>query len=690
MVEELAGEASAGGRGSRLADLGFALLLLGLLGVVYAPSLEHTPRADHWDFLLDTMGRDSFLDVFGHSYSYNRTRRVGAGDTELFRPVLFAVLAAEKAIFGTCFSGYQAFGIFLHWGVACMLLILLKTIRTWEGQTDGAASSAQSWSSRLLPYGVCLFFALNKSVAELVIWSHLHGYLLFLIFLLASLTGLLRCAGQAAAWKSPWLWGSWVLALLAAFTYELGQFYALLAGLLLAAALPPGTARPRRFAVCGLFAAVMALYQGADALDRWVHRGQFSPHDDRAQILGEALSQETVANSSRFLSYTTLQPFFPSMWRGRLKGGHLKIKEVAWDQCSHSFFRPAFTTSVLTVALASALGVFGLVQLLRRRDKRSFFLFLLGIGLYGAYLAAIVLGRLNRRAPVHLSYNSYYAHTGLLLALVPAFTVWLAAGRGRAAAAGQAALLLGMVALSCYSGPAIWRLTASVAEALNDCPDGGTGFTQRVAWIERFIRQHSDEADFSLGFDFDACNALGTHHGVPLTTILFKRHLHSGSPKFVVGFPDGEPVAMTYAQWWRSRGSGSRLCPELVAIGTSYNFFRADDRYFGVQQWDGCYDPARRDYAFLIQDQTLEGAMRQEWVKLAEQEAYFLKGWLIPAEVPITLTGRWDRASRLGPGPRQVYLRPTWQWIVDPIRVLHANTALDSARRRQAGRSRRH
>jgi hypothetical protein len=669
MAEEVGRRKSDHGRGSRLVGPAFALVLLGLLGVVYAPSLEHTPRADHWDFLLDTLGRDTFADTFAQSYSYNRTRRIGPGDTELFRPILFTLLAAEKAVFGTHFACYQAVGILLHWGVACLLLILLKTILAREDPTGGAASSPPSRASRLLPYGVCLFFALNKSVVELVIWSHLHGYLLFLIFLLGSLTLLLRCAGRAAAWKSPRLWGSWMLGLLAAFTYELGQVYALLAGLFLAAALPPGTARRRRLAFASLFAAIGVLYQGADALDRWTNRGQFDPKDARGRILAGAFSKETLANSQRFIAYTALQPFFPSMWTGALEHGHLRIEEVKWGRSRSSLFHPAFATSALTVALAAGLGLIGLVRLFGRPDKRLSLLFLLA-ALFAAYLAAIVLGRLNRRAFVHLSCNSYYVYSGLLLALVPAFVAWLAAGRNRTAAVAQAALLLGMMALSAYDVPAVWRLNAAVAADLNACPDGGTGFSRRVARIERFIRRHEGEPGFSLGFDFDSCRALGTHHGVPLTTILFHRYL-SPCPKYVVAFPDGEPEPMTCAGWQRSRGPQRRLCPELVAFDNYYNFFRVDDWYYGVQQWDGCYDPSRRDHAYLIRDRTLEGAMRQEAAKLAEQEAYVEGGWLLPPLVPITCTGRFERWVAVYPGPRYECVRSPWKRGVDLCKTLH-------------------
>ncbi len=348
------------------------------------------------------------------------------------------------------------------------------------------------------------------------------------------------------------------------------------------------------------------------------------------------------------------------------------MEEVDWGRHFLAPLRPGLAGSVLTTTVAAGLGVLGLVQLFRQSDKRSLWMFLLAASLYGVYMASIVLGRMNLRPWLYLSRNSYYAHTGLLLALIPAFAAWLAVGRSWGATAGQAVLLLGLVALSGYAAPAVWRLTTTVAGDLNGCRDGGAGFARRIARVEDFIRQHSAEADFSLGFDFDSCNAIGAHHGVPITTILFKRHLRSSPPKYVVAFPHGEPSPMTYAQWRRSCGPDGRLCPELVAFGPHYNYFRVDGRYYGVQQWDGCYDPARHDHAYLIEDQTLEGAMQQQETKLAEQDAYIRGGWFLPPESPITLTGRWARGVQPGRGPRRDCLvQPREKWAHYLSRVLH-------------------
>lgn len=549
-------------RGDRLADLGFAAILLALIWVVYAPSLEHTPRADQWCYLVDTIDQHKFWDIFTHSYSYNRTRRVMPGDTDLYRPLLFAVLAAEKAFFAADFAGYQTVGIVLHWGVTSLLLLLLRSILAFSRTTPEAASPPPpSWITRLLSYGVCIFFALNKSVQELVIWSHLHGYLVFLILLLASLTLLLRYARRSAAWKSPLLWGSWSLALLSAFTYELGQFYAVLAGLFLFAALPRGTEARRRFALCGLFAAVMIIYQGADQLDRRIHRGQFQQETIRARIKERAFTKETIEHSKRFVAYTVGQPFFPSLMEGALGGDRVVMGEATWslghftnkpltaptvpalnityvsgDQEHFVRLPPVLVVSVVTAALAVGLGLLGLVRLHVEKEWSSLGMLLLTLGLYGAYLAMTVLGRMNIRPGPHcLSTNSYYGHMGLLLALAPIFALWQAVGRSRATAAAQAALLLGMLALTCYSAPAVRHLNEVVARDFKGCRD-------QIAALYDFVQRHKDERDFSIGLDFAASDPVGSHYQFPIPTIVFKRWLHP-EPKYIVALREGQVQA---------------------------------------------------------------------------------------------------------------------------------------------------
>src|SRR5262245_58168193 len=94
---------------------GIALVGIFLLVLwAYATALQHPPREDQWPFLLNTIHEDHFVPLVLHTYSYNRARKLGAGDYLLFRPILFIVLSAEKALFGPRYFAWHLTGIALH------------------------------------------------------------------------------------------------------------------------------------------------------------------------------------------------------------------------------------------------------------------------------------------------------------------------------------------------------------------------------------------------------------------------------------------------------------------------------------------------------------------------------------------------------------------------------------------------
>src|SRR5580704_19548061 len=81
-----------------LIDAGFAVIMFAFIWTAYAPSLKHVHRADQWNYLVDMIPFTGLGESLEHSYSYNRTRLVAPGDVDLFRPVLFALLATEKCL----------------------------------------------------------------------------------------------------------------------------------------------------------------------------------------------------------------------------------------------------------------------------------------------------------------------------------------------------------------------------------------------------------------------------------------------------------------------------------------------------------------------------------------------------------------------------------------------------------------
>lgn len=518
------------GRPQFAADLAFFVGLVVLVASAYSPAMKHGPRSDQWSYLVETAQYQSFPHLLTETYSFNRTRTIGAGDTDLFRPLLFTVLATEKYLFEGDFRYHQGVGVGLHCLVCLLLLALLRQIHAVIPESDPARTR---WSpATLLPYGITAFFALSPCVQELVIWHHLHGYLLFLVLLLGSLSCLLRfAAGPPVPWWRSWsLWAAWGLAVAAAFSYELGQVYAVLAGLFAVAA---SRAFGGRRAAVGAFVAfcmIAVVYQGTNAIDRKVHAGQYDPDDGNRRIMRErAFTAATVENTGRFGVYTLVQPFFPSQVRPAFLCERVVVWETVWEGQGLRAFTPALVVSYATVAAAAALAAAGFWRLARSGVRVSQLTFLTAVGLYVAYGGITVLGRLNARpGAVGLPGNSYYAYFGLLFGLLALATAWQAAGRdaGRARIL-RVGLLVGLVALSLPGAEVVRRTTADVARA-------SRGTTTPLWAVQAFVAAHRDEQGFSFVIDYTASDPIPEKYGVPVTDVVFARWVNATKPRYRV------------------------------------------------------------------------------------------------------------------------------------------------------------
>ena len=417
-------------------DVAFAVALAVLIAAAYSPSLKHAPRSDQWAYLVNTMDCGTFAERLRASYSYNRTRADAAGDTELFRPVLFALLAMEAEIFGSDFRLPQLVGVALHVTVSLLLLVLLRQM---NGDGDP------------LSYAVTAFFALNPCVQELVIWTHLHGYLLFLVFVLASLALLIRYVNNPRSvgrWWSPTLWGAWALALLSAFTYELGQVYAVFVGLFLAAAVHTKAGTRRGIGLFMAFSAILPIYQADNALDRWARVGREGTDANARIMLDRMFTPMTLTNAGRFVTYTAAQPFFPALVKPRFSGeaGRMYIAESLWHGDGCRAFTPALVASYAAAGLALWLGLLGVRRMVRAEVRLPCLVFCFAAALFATYTASNVFGRLNvRTQPSALTGNCYYAYTGLLFALVALNAAWRSAGHCPTLRGG---LTVGLIALS--------------------------------------------------------------------------------------------------------------------------------------------------------------------------------------------------------------------------------------------------
>lgn len=125
--------------------------------------------------LIETADFDNIGSLLSYSLPHPRTRFLWTGDQMLFRPGLYLLFSFEKWAFGYNFLWWQVTGFVLHLIVMGQLLKILNML----------------YPSRLAP-----FLVLNVSVfylaQEMVIWHHVSGYLLAMIFLLAALIHLVH------------------------------------------------------------------------------------------------------------------------------------------------------------------------------------------------------------------------------------------------------------------------------------------------------------------------------------------------------------------------------------------------------------------------------------------------------------------------------------------------------------------
>src|ERR1035441_6502091 len=124
------------------------------------------PRADQLAYLHQVSLYTTLHDILKYAPDWNRTH--SAGDTALYRPVLYFLLGLEYGCFGYNFMLWQALAIGLHGLIA---LVLLATL--WKTPLQGTG-----W-----PLLVTCLFAGSFLPSELVIWNHITGYVLFCLLI---------------------------------------------------------------------------------------------------------------------------------------------------------------------------------------------------------------------------------------------------------------------------------------------------------------------------------------------------------------------------------------------------------------------------------------------------------------------------------------------------------------------------
>jgi hypothetical protein len=641
-----------------------------LIWFAYYPSLAHMPRADQGNYLADTIDDTDFYSTLRHTYSYNRTRITAPGDVALFRPVLFGFLALEKAFFGNNFSYWQVTGILLHFVIVFLVLQLMSYFSIYAGaQIEPYKSSAlDNLVVKLLPFVLSLYFALNFAIQEMIIWTHIHGYMLFVMFVLGALFMGFRLVIHEQLLKRKKILlvaGAWSLTLLAAFTYELGQFFSLLLGLFIGFGLYKKGKLKQSLVYVSLFASILVIYQAANLADMKLHSGQFNTDIDFQMVLKELFHVESFQNLRRFIKFSVFQPFFPSLAELSFGGERLHISyrlERLVNYKDLVYFVLSFAVVSFWIFVSAAA-----MRTFRSTAKRASILLMVVLaGTFFFYACLIVLGRMNMRPhPGLLNSSGYYNYISILLFVLISHLLFVGGGSLRIWQRRRyifMAFLFSLVLLSLYNAQKVRHANEMIAEYYRPV---------RVAAdeVSGFVAKKKDEKDFSLAFDLAASDSLPTWHGIPMTTVLFRQYENNFNPKYVVQISNNQLLARPLEEYrQRHDGRKGQLFPNLVELGSSYNIFYHEGYYWGVLHDDGYYQPDRTDYAYLIKDTTVEGVKQQQGIMLARQAEDIKSGKVVP-EYAAILRGKSYKGFSFFQARTSVYAIPEKEVPYDPNRI---------------------
>lgn len=182
------------------------IVILVVITFVYWDGLwGGVPRSDQIAYLHQVGGFQNYWDIILNTLSWNRTQ--AAGDSILFRPLLYIQLGTFYYIFN-----YN----FIYWQIASLILHIIVVLGIHALFRFG------SLRSTLYPLFLSILFGVSFLGSELVLWNHISGYILFSVFLVYSVFFLVLFFDSK---QEKYAWLSLFLACLSQFTYELGIIF---------------------------------------------------------------------------------------------------------------------------------------------------------------------------------------------------------------------------------------------------------------------------------------------------------------------------------------------------------------------------------------------------------------------------------------------------------------------------------
>ncbi len=483
-------------------------------GCLYYPSLFQIARSDQLAYLMETAGIKDWSALAWDLYDFNRQRVFAKGDELLFRPFFYFILGTERWLFGYHFMLWQLAGVVLH---TVVLIWLLRLLRLFGLNRGGLL--------------LVLFFSSLPLCMNMVIWNHLHGYLVFVWMLLIALFEL-YCVTE----KGRLDLRSFILLLtslsLATFSYDTGCIFTVLFAVYL------GT---RRGVVCPFGSRVRAAmllsipsfaYVALSVLDFFFRKS----NAPEANIITSEFHLFSTLKSMVIMGFWW---FYSGIESARLvffarPGGQFRISPTtplfppwnSWDSLS------IFVTLMFVGLVVSYFLIFR-KTISMAYLKRQIPMLSLILGMLLIYTLVIAVGRINARGlENNLKYNNYYSYPFWIFTVVfIGLSIHAKRLRQVSPALRKIAILI-LLGGTLFNGVVLWKINAGVAS--QDAPS-----IQLVQTVDAFLSEHSGgEVSFEIAPSIPGNpnifpNVSGPEFGdYTLLAVLYPHHVKKEGGKF--------------------------------------------------------------------------------------------------------------------------------------------------------------
>ncbi|MBF0483863.1 MAG: tetratricopeptide repeat protein [Candidatus Omnitrophica bacterium] len=384
------------------------LLIIVFTTIVYTPSFFHMGRSDQENYFAETAQLNGFVQTVENTYSYSRQRIFFAGDFQMFKPLYFVLLAAEKSVFGCNPFGWQVTSVILHLLVVWQLFRLLYLIYPSFGAVVMSA-----------------FFALMLMTQDMVTFQHMNICMVAHILILESFIAFIKyCdSGQTA---TKYFWRIFACMSLACFIREFSLVYTVIIffGLLVYGWFKFGSIKGWK--LWSLLWFPIIIYTIWDVID-YIVRVKISYHT--GQLVGSLLPVLKFYGLSWVGGvipgvFNYHMPIFPGM---RVVAGILSPSEMIDIGKTNILI---INAAWLMVFMLLLIGV--IVRVCMQKGEKIFYglkdpRILTGIMALGcslSYSVIVTWGRFQERGMENLYYNMYYFYAPVFFNLIFGYTVF--------------------------------------------------------------------------------------------------------------------------------------------------------------------------------------------------------------------------------------------------------------------------